>query len=174
VVNVTWNDAVAFCNWLSRKEGVHYRLPTEAEWEYCCRAGTSTRYQNGNDPDQLAEVARVLDPKGKLGFAHVHQMVLPPDGPFTAPVGSGKPNAWGLYDMHGNAWEWCADWYDEGYYARSPTKDPQGPRETGVRVRRGGAWNTYPLWARASFRNYNTQESRCVNLGFRVVREVKP
>jgi formylglycine-generating enzyme required for sulfatase activity len=172
VVNVSYNDALAFCAWLSDKEGKKYRLPTEAEWEYACRAGTETRYHNGDSPDALHGVARVLDVRGATKYGHVHQITTPPSGPFTAPVGSYRPNAWGLYDMHGNAWEWCSDWYDEEYYGKSPVEDPRGPAEGNVRVRRGGGWNSYPMYARASFRNYNSAPSRCVNLGFRVVREV--
>ena len=89
---------------------------------------------------------------------------------FTAPVGQYHPNAWGLYDMHGNVWEWCSDWYGENYYRKSPHNDPQGPRKGNVKVRRGGGWNSFPLWSRSSFRNWNTPNSRCLNLGFRVVR----
>ena len=96
---------------------------------------------------------------------------MPPEGPFTTKVGSYEPNAWGLYDMHGNAWEWCSDWYDEEYYAQSPVDDPTGPASGTVRVRRGGGWNSFPLYARSSYRNYLASGSRCVNLGFRVVRE---
>ena len=174
VVNVTWNDAVAFCRWLGRREGTTYRLPTEAEWEYSCRAGTATRYCNGDDPRALAEVGRVLDDRGRMCFPHVQQLVIPAGEPghFTAPAGGLKPNGFGLCDMHGNVWEWCSDWYDEEYYARSPAEDPPGPDAGVVRVRRGGGWNSFPLWARASFRNYNTPQSRCVNLGFRVVQEI--
>jgi formylglycine-generating enzyme required for sulfatase activity len=173
VLNVTWNDAVAFCRWLSKKEGKTYRLPTEAEWEYACRAGTTTRYNNGNDPDALTEVAKVMDGRGKTDFPHVQEVIIPRDKPdaFTRPVGKGKPNAWGLYDMHGNVWEWCQDLYGEKYYSESPVDDPQGPKKR-LRVRRGGAWNSWPLWARCSMRNWNTAKSRCVNLGFRVVQEV--
>jgi formylglycine-generating enzyme required for sulfatase activity len=175
VVNVTWNDAVEFCRWLSRKEGKVYRLPTEAEWEYACRAGTSTRYNNGDNPDGLAEVARVADASGRTTFPHVQEMVIPSGArdQFTAPVGSYKPNAWGLYDMHGNAWEWCADWHNEDYYAKSPVNDPRGPDSGTERVRRGGGWNTFPLYARASFRNWLDPENRCLNVGFRVLREVE-
>ena len=173
VLNVTWNDAVAFCQWLSRKEGKTYRLPTEAEWEYACRAQTTTRYQNGDDPAGLIAVSNTLDAKGRTTFPHVQELDLPPSEKlkFTVPVGSKKPNRFGLYDMHGNVWEWCADWYGEDYYSKSPVENPTGPDTGEVRVRRGGAWNSFPLWARASFRNWNTPQSRCVNLGFRVVRE---
>ncbi len=166
VVNVTWNDAVAFCQWLSRKEGDTYRLPTEAEWEYSCRAGTTTRYHNGDDPDALAEVARVADARGRKTFPHVQQMEIIDPGPdrFTAPVGSYRPNRWGLHDRHGNVWEWTSDWHGDDYYVHSPTDDPRGPAD---------GWNSFPLYARSSFRNWNTEWSRCVNLGFRVLREVR-
>ena len=172
VVNVTYADAVAFCAWLSSKEGASYRMPTEAEWEYACRAGTTTRFHNGDDPERLHEVARVMDTTGRTAFGHVQHITMPPEGPFTAPVGSFSPNAWGLYDMHGNVWEWCSDWYHEEYYAHSPADDPRGPAvTTELGVRRGGGWNTFPIYARASFRNYHDLVSRCLNLGFRVVRE---
>jgi formylglycine-generating enzyme required for sulfatase activity len=174
VINLTWNDAVAFCQWLSRQEDASYRLPTEAEWEYCCRAGTTTRYHIGDNPDLLPDVARVADGKRRTTFPHIQDMVIPKgeSASFTAPVGRFKRNPFGLYDMHGNVWEWCSDWYGEDYYARSPVDDPRGPHSGKVRVRRGGGWNSFPLWARASFRNYNTPASRCVNLGFRVVRDI--
>jgi formylglycine-generating enzyme required for sulfatase activity len=172
VLNVTWHDAAAFCQWLSRKEGKTYRLPTEAEWEYACRAGTVTRYHSGDDPATLRQVAQVFDVEGQRAFGHVHQLVIAGDDQrrFPAPVGRFPPNPFGLHDMHGNAWEWCADWYGEEYYAQSPTNDPPGPESGELRVRRGGGWNSFALWARASFRNWNTPDSRCVNLGFRVAR----
>ena len=173
VVNVSWNDAQEFLNWLSAKEKKTYRLPTEAEWEYACRAGTTTQYSSGNDPDSLAKIANVADADFYAKFPkyyeqekclHTHDgHVLP------APVGSYPPNAFGLYDMHGNAWEWTNDWYGEDYYAKSPLEDPPGPAEGGKKVRRGGAWHTVPMWARSSFRNWNTTISRYPNLGFRVV-----
>ncbi len=171
VVDVTWYDAVAFCQWLSRKEGKTYRLPTEAQWEYACRAGTTTRYSNGDDPSQLSRVANVQDPTGRSELPHVQEIIMPKDGKFTVAVGSLPPNKFGLCDMHGNAWEWCSDRYGEDYYAKSPVDDPTGPETGGRRVRRGGGWNSFPLFARASFRNWNVPESRCVNLGFRVLRE---
>jgi formylglycine-generating enzyme len=170
VLNVTWNDAVAFCKWLSAKEGKTYRLPTEAEWEYACRAGADTRYSNGDDPAALAKVANVGDDKGRTTFPHVQEIDLPKEGPvkFTLPVGSFPPNRFGLCDMHGNVWEWCSDWYAADSYGRSPVDDPSGPDSGLRRVRRGGAWHSFPLWARAAFRNWNRPDSRCVNLGFRV------
>jgi len=172
VLNVTWNDAAAFCQWLSRKEGKTYRLPTEAEWEYACRAETTKRYHNGDDPACLAMVGNTLEAKGRTAFPHVQELIfLADDKPeFTIPVGGKKPNQFGLYDMHGNVWEWCADWYGENYYSNSPIDAPAGPVSGTKRVRRGGGWNSFPLWARASFRNWNSPQSRCVNLGFRVLR----
>jgi formylglycine-generating enzyme required for sulfatase activity len=177
VVNVTWNDAVAFCRWLGKREGKRYRLPTEAEWEYACRAGTTTRYHSGDDPETLVKVANVADAaggkQGRRQFPNWDRLALKgSDGQvYTAPVGSYRPNAWGLFDMHGNVWEWCSDYYDEDYYGKSPVKDPEGPEEGHLRARRGGAWHTFPLFARSSFRNYNTPVSRYLNLGFRVARD---
>ncbi len=129
VVNVSWNDAAAFCKWLSRKEGKTYRLPTEAEWEYACRAGTTTRYYSGDDPETLAKVGNVTDAAYRARFPRfAEQTLTASDGyVFTAPVGQFKPNAFGLYDIHGNAWEWCSDWYGKEYYGKSPVEDPKGP-----------------------------------------------
>lgn len=141
VVNVTWHDAVAMANWLSKKEGKKYRLPTEAEWEYSCRAGTRTRYHSGDHPATLLKVANVFDAASKQNWLQWERYALAGnDGfEFTAPVGSFAPNAFGLYDMHGNVWEWCADWHAETYYAESPVDDPQGPAAGRARVRRGGS-----------------------------------
>jgi formylglycine-generating enzyme len=173
VLDITWFDAVEFCRWLGKKEGRTVRLPTEAEWEYACRSGTETRYHVGGDPAALRKNANVMDDTGRTEFPHVQEIDIPKSGKhqFTVPVGSFAPNRFGLCDMHGNVWEWCADWYGEDYYARSPREDPQGPAEGEKRVRRGGAWNSFPLWARASFRNWNAPKTRCVNLGFRVLME---
>ena len=173
VVNVTWNDAMAMARWLSQREGAAYRLPTEAEWEYAARAGTRTRYPAGDDPALLLASANTFDREAALRWPRWREQAGGSDGQaFTAPVGSFAPNAFGLYDMIGNVWEWCADWYDEDYYARSPAVDPQGPASGSVRVRRGGSWHTWPLYSRVAFRNWNTPETRYVLVGFRLVREM--
>jgi formylglycine-generating enzyme required for sulfatase activity len=175
VVNVTWNDALAFCDWLSKQERQKYRLPTEAEWEYACRAGTRTTFSTGDNTESLTKAAVLYDEKTAAVFPQWKEHVAKGiDGhEFTAPVGSLKANAFGLYDMHGNVWEWCADWYGEDYYAKSPIEDPQGPASGKVRVRRGGSWQTWPFYARSSFRNWNTPLTRYVLVGFRVVREIE-
>lgn len=174
VVNVTYGDVQAFLQWLSARENKHYRLPTEAEWEYADRAGTQTRYANSDDPRQVPVFARAVDLSHQSEFAHVQDLVIRPDDPtaFPVSVGSHAANAWGFHDMHGNVWEWVSDWYGENYYAESPVDDPTGPASGQVRVRRGGGWNSFPIYLRSSFRNINTPESRCLNLGFRVARDL--
>ena len=173
VLNVTWNDAMAMSRWLSQKEGKTYRLPTEAEWEYACRAGTTTRYPSGNDPQSLLQIANTFDADAARNWPAWQPYALQGhDGfAFTAPVGSFKPNAFGLYDMLGNAWEWTADWHDENYYAQSPMADPQGPADGSVRVRRGGSWHTWALYARCSYRNWNSPDTRYTLVGMRLLRE---
>ena len=178
VGNVSWNDAVAFCEWLSRNEGKSYRLPTEAEREYACRAGTDTRYYNGNDPERLAEVGNVLDSTLHEKFPNwvspwrSSQAIRGDDGyVFSAPVGRFRPNAFGLYDMHGNVCEWCADWLDRDreYYAASPLDDPVGPSSGQRRVLRGGSWESNVAECRSADREgVMPYWGRC-DLGFRVV-----
>ncbi len=144
VVNVSHNDAVAFCEWLSKKEGKTYRLPTEAEWEYACRAGTTSLYYNGDDPEELTKIGNVADAALKMQIqAWPFSTVASSDGwAFTAPVAQFRPNNFGLYDMIGNAGEWCDDWYDSEYYRNSPVSDPTGPpAASGLGwVIRGGSW----------------------------------
>jgi formylglycine-generating enzyme required for sulfatase activity len=175
VVNVSWNDAVAFCKWLSKKEGKTYRLPTEAEWEYACRAGTTTRYYSGDDPETLANVGNVADAAVKAQFADPKYTNKANDGyVLTAPVGKFKPNAFGLYDMYGNAWQWCADWCGEDYYGTSPVDDPTGPETGQVRVLRGGSWNTGPEFARSATRNWLAPPDVMSGvIGFRVARTLR-
>jgi formylglycine-generating enzyme len=173
VVNITWNDAVAFCEWLGKREVKRYRLPTEAEWEYACRAGTTTHYSFGDDPEQLPANANTYDTSGAEVFPEWAKWAVRGDDgfAFTAPVGHYKPNAFGLYDMHGNVWEWCSDRYGEDYYKVAPVDDPKGPETGGRRARRGGGWHVWPLYCTSFYRNFNTPQSRYLNLGFRVVRE---
>jgi sulfatase modifying factor 1 len=173
VVNVTWYDAVALCGWLSRREGRTYRLPTEAEWEYAARAGTTTRFHSGNDPQSLLKVANIFDTDSAANWERWKPYALKgADGyAFTAPVGSFAPNAWGLFDMHGNVWEWTSDWYSEDYYARSPLHDPVGPATGRNKVRRGGSWHTWSFYARSSYRNINSTDTRYTLLGMRLVLE---
>jgi formylglycine-generating enzyme required for sulfatase activity len=169
VVNVSWNDAAAFCTWLSKKEGKTYRLPTEAEWEYACRAGTTTRYYSGDDPETLAKVGNVADASLKAKLPDWKYTIKANDGyVFTAPVGKFKPNAFGLYDMHGNTCQWCADWYGPGYYAASPVDDPTGPASGNDRVLRGGSFDFRPFFSRSANRVGCAPRSRDFITGFRV------
>jgi formylglycine-generating enzyme required for sulfatase activity len=170
VVNVSWNDAVAFCEWLSRKEGKTYRLPTEGQWEYACRAGTMMRYYSGDDSETLAQVGNVADATAKAKFPSWKTIEAKDGYVFTAPVGQFRPNAFGLYDMHGNAWQWCQDWYRGDYYAVSPTDDPKGPDSGSNRVLRGGGWFSIARLCRAAGRIHYEPGHRDDNLGFRVCR----
>jgi uncharacterized protein (TIGR02996 family) len=155
---VSWFDAVEFCAKLSRSRrerqaGRSYRLPTDAEWEYACRAGTTTVYHVGSAlrPDQA-----------NCGGFGGHRR--------PCPVGSYPPNAWGLFDMHGQVWEWCSDWIDSGgKYYRGAARDPQGPAEGEQRILRGGSWNDGPDWCRAGYRNAAGPDHGDFEGGFRVV-----
>jgi sulfatase modifying factor 1 len=174
VVNVSWNDAIAFCEWLSRKERQTYRLPTEAEWEYACRAGTTTRYWCGDDAEGLARVANVSDATAKAKYPRLDYTINGTDGyVFTAPVGSFRANAFGLHDMHGNAWQWCADWYGGEYYSVSSADDPVGPKSGECRVLRGGSWSDSPDMMRSAQRNWGEPDRRNINAGFRVARSLQ-
>lgn len=176
VVNVTWNDAVALARWLGQQDGRRYRLPTEAEWEYACRAGQRSRYQHGDDPAGLVASGNTFDEDAAVHWPKWRDRAVPGrDGfAFTAPVGSFAPNAFGLSDMHGNVWEWVSDWHADDYYAQSPVDDPAGPAAGAVKVRRGGSWHTWPLYTRCAFRNWNTPQTRYTLVGIRLVRETDP
>ena len=157
VVQVSWRDAVAFCKWLSQKEGRLYRLPTEAEWEYACRGGTRTRWSFGDDPEAIGHCAWTLNDAG--GTFH--------------PVGSKKPNPFGLYDMHGNAWEWCHDWL--GLYGDASVVDPVGAPEHSGRAVRGGSFDWDNVSHTRSATRLNYPSDRCyLNYGFRVCSPEKP
>jgi formylglycine-generating enzyme required for sulfatase activity len=171
VVLVSWNDAKAFCEWLSRRDRRTYRLPTEAEWEYACRARSTTRYWNGDDQEGLARIANVADGTAKQKFSDWTTITARDGHVFTAPVGSFPANPFGLHDMHGNVWEWCADWYDSEYYENSPAADPQGPGSGSSRVLRGGSWSSAPSNGRCALRSNFTPDGRYSNDGFRLVLE---
>jgi formylglycine-generating enzyme required for sulfatase activity len=158
---VSWDDAVAFCKKLSEREGKTYRLPTEAEWEYACRAGTETTWSFGDDEKELGDYAWYHGNAG-IGEACVHQ------------VGLKKPNAFGLYDMHGNVDEWCHDYYGEDYYKQSPEKDPTGPARGSFRVLRGGSWDNDSRGTRSADRGRLVADFRYLYfyVGFRLVREL--
>ncbi len=156
VVNVSWNDVVAFCQWLSEAEGADYHLPTEAQWEYACRAGTTGRWHCGDSDATLEECAWFI---ANAGYT-------------TYPVSQLKPNPWGLYDMHGNVWEWCADRYSADYYEQSPPDDPVGSAEDPHRVARGGCWALAARICRSAYRDDNTQSGYNYDLGFRVAAVV--
>lgn len=168
VVNVTWNDAVAFCQWLSEVEGDEYRLPTEAEWEYACRAGTTTAYYHGDDPAGLAQVGNVAGVTARTPLPGCTAESARDGYVVTLPVGRFRDNEFGLHDMHGNVWEWCADWYDLGYSRRSPEENPAGAAYGSLRVSRGGSWNIGPRSCRSASRNAFGPGSRSHDLGFRV------
>jgi formylglycine-generating enzyme required for sulfatase activity len=148
VHEVSWHDAVAFCE----KLGQGARLPTEAEWEYACRAGTTTKYSSGDDE---ADLQRVADYGRKYA-----------EGP--GEVGRKEANPWGLYDLHGNVWEWCADWYQDSYPS-VPQTDPTGPASGTYRVLRGGSFDYVPGFCRCAFRNWHDPVLTLSVLGFRVV-----
>jgi formylglycine-generating enzyme required for sulfatase activity len=153
VENVSWEDVQEFIRRLNAREGgTTYRLPTEAEWEYAARAGTTTRWSFGDDASQLGRYARH---DGNAG------------GP-THPVGQLQPNPWGLYDMHGNVWEWVQDWY--GKYTSGTAVDPTGPSSGSRRVNRGASWCNAARVCRSAVRNGDAPDYRRGNLGFRLLR----
>jgi sulfatase modifying factor 1 len=171
VVNVSWHDAKAFCLWLSKKEKKTYRLPTEAEWEYACRAGTKTAYAHGDNPEGLATIGNGADGTARAKYPGWTIGIKAKDGHiFTAPVGQFKKNAFGLHDMHGNVWEWCEDWYDPKGYAAGKQIDPTGPAEGTAKVQRGGGWSSDSKRLRSASRvGRDPSAYRGCYLGFRVV-----
>jgi len=174
-VNVSWNDAVEFCRWLSRKERRTYRLPTEAQWEYACRAGTETWYSTGDSDEGLAAAANLGDEQFRRAVRPKYQPITltshQEGQPFTVPVGQFEPNAFGVCDMHGNVFEWCSDWYEPGYYEQSPPADPAGPSTGTKRVIRGGGFYSAPFYCRSAYRNGLAPDTAVPYLGFRVVLE---
>jgi formylglycine-generating enzyme required for sulfatase activity len=192
VVGVSWQDAQAFCRWLSKEDGARYRLPTEAEWEYACRAGTSGWFSFGDtfrgEIHRHANVAGIELEERHPGMA-TRQWLLDPrrdpadDSIYTAPTGSYRPNPWGLYDLHGNVWEWCEDRYLDTCYralvanARSvPSVNPRNDEDVADdgdwRVIRGGSWANGPILCRSAARGFFDAADGACYLGFRVLREI--
>lgn len=165
VEGIWWTDAVEFCTRLSKMTGRTVRLPTEAQWEYACRAGTTGRFSFGDSYDDLPRYANYRDA--------LQTTAARPDPDGTVDAGSFKPNRWGLYDMHGNVFEWCNDWYRDSYSELAET-DPQGAPSGAYRVLRGGSWSGPPWQCRSAYRHRFSADGRFNHLiGFRVVAEVK-
>ena len=151
VVCVSWNDAVLYAQWLSRKSGRNFRLPTEAEWEYAARSGGKReRYAGGDAVDAVAWYS------GNSGNT-------------THAVGTKQPNGLGIYDMSGNVWQWTADYYSESYYRESPRVNPKGASKGSKRIFRGGSWFYDPRGVRTTYRDFDFPDFRSSYLGFRLV-----
>ena len=167
VVCVSWNDSLAFAEWLSAKTGKKYRLPNEAEWEYAARSGgKNEQYAGFSGEGRLFLYADFCD----KNCVFDHKTPSQDDGyPYTAPAGSYKPNGLGLHDMTGNVWEWLSDWYGATYYAESTKDNPKGPAIGEYRVLRGGSWLYEPLNLRATHRFFSTPSMSFNDIGFRLV-----
>lgn len=153
ITNVSWQDAVGYTDWLANKTGKHYRLPTEAEWEYAARGGNQSKgnlYAGSNSLDSVGWYRDNSSGKPYL-------------------VAQKRPNELGIYDMSGNVWEWCSDWYGADYYASSPKDNPRGPASGTYRVLRGGSWFNTPDYCQAAFRYYYDPSDHNDYTGFRVV-----
>ena len=156
VIFVSWYDAVEYCNWLSRQTGKHYRLPTEAEWEYAARGGNKSRGYKYSGSDNINRVAWYDGNSNDR----------------THPVGTKQPNELGIYDMSGNLWEWCSDWYDSDYYSRSPERNPKGPTSGNSRVLRGGSWDFDVSYCRVANRYGYNPGSRDYSFVFCYVQDL--
>ncbi len=165
VLHVSWNDAVTYCKWISKKSGKLFRLPTEAEWEYACRAGAATPFTTG---DNLTTEQANYD--GNYSYNKNNKGIYRKN---TVAVDSFQPNAFGLYNMHGNVWEWCSDWYGDNYYmecnAKGTVENPRGPETGSHRVLRGGCWRGDAGACRSANRNCYPPGGRRSGVGFRLV-----
>ena len=166
VVGVTWHDAVAFAAWASTVTGENYRLPTEAEWEAACRGGlVGQAFPWGNAPPE----------QGRHFLANYNPNPYDKDGfLYSAPVGSFPANGYGIFDMSGNAAEWCSDWYDVDYYSRSRSENPEGPPSGTYRVIRGGSWYSRAREVRCAARQFFRPSRADGFIGFRLVLTALP
>ena len=162
VDSVTWLQAVKFCDTLSNRDSAAYRLPTEAEWEFACRAGTTTAFSFGNSINPADANYNGNVPYGNSTSALFRVQ--------TTPVETFNPNPWGLYDMHGNVWQWCGDWYGE--YPDGDAINPAGPAQGSVRVVRGGSWADVPCFLRSACRETTPPDKSVIHIGFRVVLQL--
>jgi len=166
IENISWQQCQKFLEKLNALvPDARFRLPTEAQWEYACRTGTETPFSYGNDLDYEALKEYAVYGRKFKSVSETEDT--------TEPVGKKKPNPWGLYDMHGNVWEWCHDWYNKDYYKRSPRDDPQGPEAGRWKVLRGGSWMSKPEVCRSAFRDFlDPTYPVDFNGGLRIVRDV--
>ncbi len=162
--NVNWTHVNGFTGTLSNKFNLKFRLPTEAEWEYACRAGTKTPFYTGKT---ITTKQANFDCRESYGGSKLGRYLNMP-----TPVGKYPPNAFGLHDMHGNLWEWCSDFYQPNYYKKSPKKNPKGPVTGNFRVVKGGAWDEVPYQLRAAYKEKRRHRSDKKNLGFRILLEI--
>jgi len=172
-VCISWNDAVAFCEWASKKTGRIVSLPTESQWEYACRAGTDGIWPWGEREEDTQGKANVASDHEEINYPYRFRGVS--DGfTYTAPVGTFAANCFGLKDMIGNAWEWCSDWLGKGYYGESPPQDPSGPPDGRLHVVRGGTWHHDPKGCRSAYRHSGEPTYALSSRGFRVVVFLRP
>lgn len=170
VDSVSWNDCELFLRKLNGViRGLNADFPTEAQWEYACRAGTTSRFWTGDNPTGLRGAAKILDWVTAKEFPDIarNKPIMEMDSRYqaVAPIGSFRPNPWGLYDMHGNVSEWTRDWYD--YYPEGPVQDPTGPSTGSLKICRGGSWAESVAHARSGCRNAGRVDERTINRGFR-------